>query len=443
MGVIMKKELTVSIIVFICLMIGFLFSVKITEEQNNKNLVQNYTYSSEPRKSSGSYDQIAKPSEKAIEYQQKKVAVWATRIILSMIIPAIFIFSGLSCSMRNWAQRKSSMFLFTILLYFVLYYTISSLITMPLDYYSSFVLKHAYGLSNQTLGKWISDFLKSYTIEILSGMLLIWIPYLLINKSPRYWWLQLGILIIPIIFFATFISPVYIDPLFNKYEKMQDTVLEQKIYDEINKTTIENCKVYQVNKSVDTKEMNAYMTGVLNTKRIVLWDTTTKNLNHREVLCVVAHEMGHYLMGHVWKAIILSGISFILILYLINKSAIWILDKSGGSFGFTKLYDIASLPLIILLVNIFIFASTPVSNAYSRYTEREADRFELELTRDNDASISSTIKLHEESLVLPTTGVVYKLWNYTHPTFQERVEFASKYKPWEENKPLKYGKYIK
>jgi STE24 endopeptidase len=443
MGVIMKKELTVSIIIFICLMIGFLFSVKITEEQNNKSLVQNYTYSSEYRKDNGDYSQIAKPSEKAIEYQQKKVAVWVTRIILGMIIPAVFIFSRLSCSIRNWAQSKSSMFLTTIILYFALYYTISTLLTMPLDYYSSYVLKHAYSLSNQTLAKWISDFLKTYTIGLLSGALFIWIPYLLIKKSPGYWWLQLGILIIPIIFFVTFISPVYIDPLFNKYEKMQDTVLEQKIYDEISKTTIGNCKVYQINKSVDTKEMNAYMTGVLNTKRIVLWDTTIKNLNQREVLCIVAHEMGHYLMGHVWKAIIFAGTSFILILYLINKSAIWVLDKSGGVFGFTKLHDVASLPLIILLVNIFIFVGTPLSNAYSRYTEMEADRFELELTRDNEASISSTIKLHEESLVLPTTGVVYKLWNYTHPTFQERVEFANKYKPWEENKPLKYGKYIK
>lgn len=437
----MKKELKMLIVIFICLMIGFLFSVKITEKQNDKNLIQNYTYSSQNITDNNSY--IAKPSEKAIDYQHKKVAVWVTRIILSMIIPALFIFTRFSCIIRDRIQNRNRMFLITVILYFVAYYTIDTLISLPLDYYSSYILKHSYGLSNQTLGKWFGDFLKNFIISLISGGMFIWIPYLLIKKSPSHWWLYLGMLLIPVMFFVTLISPVYIDPIFNKYQKLQDSTLENKIYEEINRTSIENCKVYQVNKSVDTKEMNAYMTGVFNTKRIVLWDTTIKNLNQREVLCIVAHEMGHYLMGHVWKAIIFAGASSILILYFINKSALWILSKSGGNFGFTKLHDVAALPLIILLLNIFVFVATPASNAYSRYTEREADRFELELTKDNEATLSSTIKLHEESLILPTTGIVYKLWNYNHPTFQERVDFASKYKPWEENKPLKYKKYIK
>lgn len=437
----MKKELRILIVIFICLMIGFLFSLKVTEEQNDKNLIQNYTYSSQNRVDKDKY--IAKPSEKAIDYQNKKVAVWVTRIILSMAIPALFLFTGLSSRIRNYIQNRSRIFLFIIIAYFIVYYTISTLISLPLDYYSGYILKHLYGLSNQTFAKWFEDFLKSFAITLIAGSLLIWVPYILIKKSPSHWWLYLGMLLIPVMFFVTLISPVYIDPIFNKYEKMQDSNLENKIYEEISSTTIENCKVYQVNKSIDTKEMNAYMTGVFNTKRIVLWDTTIKNLNQREILSIVAHEMGHYLMGHVWKAIIFAGVSSIFILYLINRSALWIISKSGGTFGFTKLHDIAALPLIILLLNVFVFASTPISNAYSRYTEREADRFELELTKDNEAALSSTIKLHEESLILPTTGIIYKLWNYDHPTFQERVEFASKYKPWEENKPLKYKRYIK
>lgn len=437
----MKRELRILIVIFICLMIGFLFSLKATERQNEKNLAQNYTYSSQNRLDNNSH--ISKPSEKAIEYQHKKVAVWVTRIILSMAIPAFFIFTGLSSRIRSFIQNKSKIFLFTIVAYFIVYYVISTIIELPLDYYSSYILKHFYGLSNQSFGKWIGDFMKNFAISMGVGILIIWIPYVLIKKSPTRWWLYLGMLLIPVMFFVTLISPVYIDPIFNKYQKLQDPVLENKIYEEINKTSIENCKVYQVNKSVDTKEMNAYMTGVFNTKRIVLWDTTIKNLNQREVLGIVAHEMGHYLMGHIWKAIIFAGASSILVLYLINKSALWILNKSGGSFGFTKLHDVAALPLIILLLNVFIFITTPISNAYSRYTEMEADRFELELTKDNEATVSSTIKLHEGSLILPTTGIVYKLWNYNHPTFKERVEFANKYKPWEENKPLKYSKYIK
>lgn len=422
-------------------MIGFAFSVKITEERNNVNLIQKYTYSNQLKNNEDTY--ISPISEKSIEYQQKKVAVWVTGILLSMLVPALFLFTGLSSGIRNWACSKSKSLFIVIILYFIVFSLISGLISLPLDYYSSFILKHVYGLSNQSFSKWFEDFLKSSIISVAASSIFIFLSYVLIKKSPSYWWLHLGIILIPALFFITLISPVYIDPLFNKYQAVENKTLETKIYNEINRTGIKDCKVYQVNKSIDTKEMNAYMTGVLNTKRIVLWDTTIKNLTERETLCVVAHEMGHYLMGHVWKSLLLAGVFSIFILYLINKSALWVIQNSNGIFGFRKLSDIASLPLLILLINILIFITTPAVNTYSRYTEREADRFELELTKDNEASLTSTVKLHEESLTLPTPGIVYKLWNYTHPTYEERVEFAKNYKPWEENKPLKYQKYIK
>lgn len=437
----MKRELSASIIIFILLIIGFIFSVKVTEQQNNSYLRQNYVQSTQIKGNTATT--IAAPTEKAIEYQGKRVNIWIANIILGMAIPAFFIFSGLSAGIRNWAQSRSRAAFIVFILYFIVYYSISTLISLPLDYYSSFVLKHAYGLSNQSFLKWSGDFLKSFAIAIAAGSILICIPYTLIKKSPGHWWLYFSLLLIPVLFFITFISPVYIDPIFNKYEKVQDTKLEAKIYDLIDKTDIKNVKVYQVNKSVDTKEMNAYMTGVLNTKRIVLWDTTIKNLTDREILGITAHEMGHYLMGHVWKAIILGGILNVFMFYLINRVALWVLNKSNGTFGFTKLHDIASLPLLMLVLSIFMFIVTPAVNAYSRYTETEADRFELELTKDNEASVSSMIKLHQTSLVLPTPGIVYKLWNYDHPTFEERVNFAKNYKPWEEGKPLKYQKYIK
>lgn len=437
----MKKELSISIFIFICLIISFVFSVKLTENQNDVYIRQNYMEVTQMREDKNLA--IASPSEKALEYQQKKVAVWITGIVLSILVPAVFLFSGLSVGIRSWAQSKSRFTIIVLMLYFIIYYSLNALISLPLDYYSGFVLKHAYGLSNQSFGKWFTDILKGLIITLVSGSIFICIPYFLIKKSPNHWWLYMGLLLIPVIFFITFISPVYIDPIFNKYEQVQDKKLEAKIYDLIGRTDIQNVEVYQVNKSMDTKEMNAYMTGVLNTKRVVLWDTTINNLTDRETLAIVAHEMGHYLMGHVWKAIVIGGVSSIFILYLINKSALWILNKSGGTFGFVNLHDIASLPLIILLLTIFTFISSPFSNAYSRYTETEADRFELELTKDNEATMSSTIKLHQNSLILPTPGVVYKLWNYDHPTFEERVKFAENYKPWEENKPIKYGKYMK
>lgn len=437
----MKKELRLAIIVLIAVIIGFTITVKLTEDINIKNIRSKYSYATNLTDNKDNI--IKEPTEKAIEYGQKKVYLWITSIVLSIMIPGVFLISGLSSGIRNWVYSKNKRAFIAIALYFITYSIINFIIMFPIDYYKGFVLKHAYDLSNQSFNKWFLDIIKNFIVTTAAGALFIYIPYTLIKRSPRYWWVQFSLLLIPIIFFITFISPIYIDPIFNKYEEVQDKPLEQKIYKEINRTTIENCNVYQVNKSVDTKEMNAYMTGVLNTKRIVLWDTTIKNLSHDETLGIVAHEMGHYLMGHIWKSILLGGALSMFIFYAVNKSAHWIIDKSQGAFGFSKLQDIASLPLLILLFNIFMFAAAPAINGYSRHTELEADRFQLELTRNNNAAISSTIKLHESSFILPSPGIVYKLWNYDHPTFEERVEFANKYRPWKENKKIKYHKYIK
>ena len=148
-------------------------------------------------------------------------------------------------------------------------------------------------------------------------------------------------------------------------------------------------------------------------------------------------------MGHIWKSILLGGLGSILALYLVHRLSNWFLRKSNGSWGFTDLSDIAALPLIILMINLMLFITSPVINAYSRSIETEADRFELELTKNNFSTATATVKMHQQSLAMPEPGYVYMLWNYDHPTFKSRVDFANEYRPWEEGKPLKYQKYIK
>ncbi|WP_123053669.1 M48 family metallopeptidase [Clostridium sp. JN-1] len=432
----MSKKLLFITSLIIILFIIFVFSVKITENVNDAELMNDYTYQSENKGTK----LIQKPAKKAIEYHRIIVNQWLIRLSLSFVIPLIFLTSGLSSGIRNWAFKRTSIVFFAFLIYFLIYSIITTALELPLNYYSTFTLKHIYGLSNQTFFKWTSDFLKSFIITTSAGSLFIYFVYMLMKRLPNSWWFYLGILMIPILAFVTFISPMYIDPLFNKYQKVQDVNLENKIHSELKRAGIENCNVYEVYKSADTNEMNAYMTGVLNSKRIVIWDTTIKKLTDRETLCVLAHEMGHYVMNHIWKSIVLGGILSIFIFYIVNKAAIFVINNSN--FGFSQIHDTASLPLLIILLNLFVFIITPAINSYSRYTEFEADRFELELTKDNEAAVSSTIKLHQNSLILPSPGVVYKLWNYDHPTFEERVKFANDYKPWEYGEPLKYEKYI-
>jgi Zn-dependent protease with chaperone function len=285
--------------------------------------------------------------------------------------------------------------------------------------------------------------MKGFGVNTAISAAIVWVPFLIIKKSPKRWWLYIALASVPYLFFMLYMQPVVIDPIFNQYKQIEDKALSAKIEGLLSKTTIGNCEIYEVDKSRETNQMNAYMTGVFNTKRIVLWDTTIKNLNTDEILCVTAHEMGHYLMGHVWKSIIVGSAGISVLLYFIYRMCNYILKKSKGRLGFNKLWDPAALPLLILLINLMLFVSAPISNAYSRSLETEADRFELELTRNNYASATSTVKLHQQSLILPEPGIVYMLWNYDHPTFKERVDFANSYKPWVYGKALKYQRFIK
>lgn len=437
----MSKEIKRLIIVFLCVFAVFTLAVVISETVNYSNIIK--TYPEMGQEAVPNVVTVTKPSNEAFDFQKSKVTTWLIRLFLSFVVPSLFIFSKLSASISAWASKRAKRWVMVIVLYFLAYSVIELLIYLPLDIYTGFVRMHQYGLSNQTFSQWFADMVKSFVVNTVLFAAIIWIPFLIIKKSPRRWWLYVGLLTVPYLLFASYMQPVVIDPLFNEFKQIEDTQLSSKIDDLLGKTYIENCEVLQVDKSKETNMMNAYMTGVFNTKRIVIWDTTINYLNYDEVLGIVAHEMGHYLMGHIWKSILMGGLGSILVLYLVYRMCNWFLKKSKGRYGFSKLSEVAAFPLIMLMINFMLFVTAPISNAYSRSMELEADRFEIELTKNNFATATSTVKLHQQSLTMPEPGKIYMLWTYSHPTYKSRVDFANEYKPWEEGQPLKYKKFIK
>ena len=216
---------------------------------------------------------------------------------------------------------------------------------------------------------------------------------------------------------------MYIDPIYNKYTSIEDEELGKEIKQLLKKAEIEDAEIYKVDKSRDTKEMNAYMTGVFKSKRIVLWDTTMEKLDKDEVLSITAHEIGHYIKGHIWKSIILGGLFSVVLMYLVYRTSNWILINSNGVFGFNRLYDIASIPLIILVLNFYMFFANPIINFSSRQMEREADMIEIQLTKNKEAAISTMLKLYEGNLSIPRPSKLFKIWYHSHPTAEERIKF--------------------
>ncbi len=224
-----------------------------------------------------------------------------------------------------------------------------------------------------------------------------------------------------------FISPMFIDPIFNKYTSIEDERLGIEINKVLEKAEISDASIYKVDKSKDTKTMNAYMTGILHSKRIVLWDTTIDNLEESEVISITAHEVGHYLENHIWKNILMSILGSIFILFLVYMTSNWILDLSYGSFGIRKLSDVAALPLLLLVLNFYSFLSMPIENYKSRYMEKQADGYEISLTGDRESAISAMEKLYDTSLGVPRPSKIYKIWYHSHPPLEERVEFYKNY----------------
>jgi Zn-dependent protease with chaperone function len=382
---------------------------------------------------------VPEPSEQAMRYYRSGNVLWFVEQAWSIAVLVLLLATGLSASLRNAARRIGRNWFFTIVVYFALFTIVTTIVDLPLSYYTEFVREHAYGLSNQTFGKWFGDTLKSLAVACIVGALVMWVPYLLLRKSPRRWWLYTAIALVPFIVLANLVAPIWIAPLFNKFEPMQDKALEQKILSLAGRAGIEGSRVYQVNKSVDTKTLNAYVAGLFGTKRIVLWDTTLKRMTDRELLFVMGHEMGHYVLHHVWQAIAFSVVIIAASLYVAYRAAGAVIARFGRRWGFTSLADVASLPLLLLLMSAFGLVVMPLQLAFTRHLEHEADRFGLEITQTNHSAGTAFVKLQQDALANPRPGLLYKIFRESHPPLGERIDFANQYHPWTTGQPLEYG----
>jgi len=383
---------------------------------------------------------VPAPSEKALRYYRGGNVIWAVEQFLGLALPALFLFAGFSAQLRTFASSLArGRFYPTLLIYLVLFSLLMSLIQLPLSYYVGYVREHAFGLSTQRLSKWIGDEVKGALVGLVIGALILWLPYVLLARSPSYWWLWTGALALPLIVIMFLVTPIWIAPLFNKFGPMQDKALESDVLATASRAGVEGARVWEVDKSVDTEKVNAYVTGVGNTKRIVLWDTLMKRLSPRQIRFVVGHELGHYVLGHVVVSIFVSWGLILLGLYGAHCTADLLLSRFGGRFGFTHLSDVASLPLLMLLLSVFSLLIGPATLALSRHHEHEADRFALELTHDNHTGATAFVALQRQNLAVPRPGWLFKVFRASHPPIGERVDFMNDYRPWALGQPERYA----
>ncbi len=374
---------------------------------------------------------VPEPTALAVRYHQTGDYLWMFARFWDVAVPLALLLTGASARLRGFSRKIGRGWFGTIGVYVVLFLLVIYLAELPLKFYSGYLRQHAYGLSRQTLGKWFGDSLKTLAVDMIGGFCFAWVPFLILRRYPRWWWLIVSALMMPFMAFVAMVSPVWIDPLFNEFGPMHNQALERKILALAERAGISGSRVFEVNKSVDTKTANAYVTGLGSTKRIVLWDTLLADLDDHEVLAVMGHEMGHYVLNHVARGILLSSLLVVAGLFWTDRAGRWVIKRYGGRLGFDSLADIAAAPLLLLLIGVSATVLGPVALAYSRQIEHEADRFALDLTRMNHAAAHAFATLQRDNLGIPRPSLVYRIWRASHPSMADRIEFCNNYHPWE------------
>ena len=300
--------------------------------------------------------------------------------------------------------------------FIVLFYILIQLILLPLAYYRGYIIEHRFGLSNQTLTMWFSDYLKENGISILISSLGMTGIYALMVYIPKHWWVISSAVLAIFIIVSTYLYPILIDPLFYKFEKLKDANFQEQIINITEKAGIEVKEVLVADASRKTNKANAYFTGIGGSKRIVVFDNLINNFSRKETLNVIAHEIGHWYNWHIFKSIIIGIISGTVVLFLIN--AVFTYSNMIGDFK--------SILVIILLISLISFLSLPLQNAVSRTFERQADNFTMQATGNPDAQIQLMLKLAESNLSNVSPHWYIKYFLYSHPPIIERIEAAKR-----------------
>jgi STE24 endopeptidase len=340
---------------------------------------------------------------------------------------------------RDWAERFSSRRFVQSLVFSPLLLLTMAVLTLPLDIYGEIVEKR-YGISVQRWGSWGWDWIKMELIALVIGTILIWLLYVVIRRSPRRAWFYFWLTAAPIGVFLFFLGPWVIDPMFHKFEplRQKNPALTASLEQMVQRAgeNIPPERMFWMDAGEKTTGLNAYVTGIGASKRMVVYDTTIAKMNNRQIVFVAGHETGHYVLQHIPKGLAFFAVVLLLFFYLVHRLIGWVLRRWGTAWGVRGLDDWASLPALLFLLSLLFFVANPVGSAFSRYLEHQADQFGLEvthgLTPDSGQVAAQAFQvLGEVDLADPDPNPVSVFLYYDHPPISDRVQFSLTYDPWE------------
>ncbi|MCL4531248.1 MAG: M48 family metallopeptidase [Chloroflexi bacterium] len=364
--------------------------------------------------------------KKAKEYARISRRLWLADITLGGLYTLAWLLFGWSVSLRSWLTGFTTNQWFLVPLFLFVFGGIYFVIDLPLSYYSGFVLPHRFDQSTQSLKDWIVDEIKGLAIGLPIGLILIELFYLALRAAGNFWWLWAagGLLVFNVL--LSNLAPILIMPIFNKFVPLGDEHkdLADRLMKLAEKANTKVKGVYKFDMSRRTKSANAALTGIGNTRRIVLGDTLINEFTPDEIEAVLAHELGHQVHNDIPILIAFGTLMTMIGFFLASLAMNW----AVSFFGFSGVGDVAAFPALGLILGIYGFVTSPLDNAISRWRERMADEYSLESTGKNEAFGSAFVRLANQNLgeVDPEKWVVFMF--YSHPPLAERIEMAKNWK---------------
>jgi STE24 endopeptidase len=386
--------------------------------------------------------------EKAVSYSRAGYTLYFVSYFLGALVLLLILRLGLAVKFRDIAESSSDKKWIQGLVFVPLLILTTDAFDLPVRIYWH-ALSLRYEQSVQHWGSWLVDWLKAELLGTGLAVMLVLILYIVMRKSPRRWWFHFWLASLPLLLFFFFISPWFIDPLFNHFEPLANEH-PQLVASIANLTQragvpIPADRMFLMKASEKTNTINAYVTGIGASKRVVIWDTTIRKTTNDEALFILGHELGHYALGHVTIGFVFFAVALLLALYVMFRGLHWALHRWSADWKIYGPEDWASVAVLLLILQILSFVSSPIVNGFSRMQEHAADVYGLEVIHgivpnSEEVAAHGFQVLGELDLSDPNPPAFITFWLYSHPPLAERLVFAHSYDPWLKGESPKYVK---
>jgi len=346
--------------------------------------------------------------------------------LMSVVVFWALLHFGWSANMRDFAARLTRLAFLQDLIYWVQFMILTTLLGAPLAIYEGYIREHKYGLATQTFGPWLGDQGKELLVNIILGGVLIAVLFWIVRKLPRTWHIWGAVVTTLFMIFAVMIAPVFIFPLFNKITRLDDPKITKPILSMARANDIPAHDVFKIDASRQSTRMSANVSGFSKTMRITLNDNLLRRGSPEEIQSVMGHEMGHYVLNHIYKDALFNFVVIVAFFSLLRWGLDWSLARWGEAWRIHGIGDVAVLPLVLFIATLFGFLFTPIQNTQTRTAEHEADMYGLNASRQPDGFAQAAIHLGEYRKMSP--GRVEEWIFFDHPSGRRRIYDAMQWK---------------